>query len=365
MASNPKNRGKKPTSRKMSAKQRARKKRNRVILFTVEILVLLIMLGVLYFVTKGEKSTKIAIKEENIVINEKVEESVVMKGYRNIALFGLDSRDKSLGKGNRSDTILIASINMDTYDVKLMSVYRDTYLNLGNDKYGKCNAAYAKGGPEQAINMLNMNLDMNITDYVTVGFTGMIETIDALGGIEIDVTDAEIQHLNSYQICMSEELKKDYTPVESPGLQLLDGMQATAYCRIRYTRGDDFKRAERQRNVLMKIVEKAKKADVATLTKIVDSVMPNISTSLDVSEILSVLGEATKYNIVANDGFPFEDSRTTGNVGSAGSSVIPLDLEKNVVSLHKFFFDEEYTPSDDVKRYSEKVASDTGAYIGK
>lgn len=363
MATNPKNRGRKPSSKKMNAKQKARKKRNRLILFSVEILILAIMLGALYLVTKGEKSTKIAIKEDNIVINDKVEESIVMKGYRNIALFGLDSRDKSLGKGNRSDTMLIASVNMDTYDVKLISIYRDTYLNLGNDQYGKCNAAYAKGGPEQAINMLNMNLDMNITDYVTVGFTGMIDTIDALGGIEVDVSDAEITHLNNYQICMAEELKKDYTPVKSSGLQLLDGMQATAYCRIRYTKGDDFKRAERQRSVLMKIVEKAKKADVATLTKIVDSVMPNISTSLDVSEILSVLGEAAKYNVVANDGFPFEDSRTTGNVGSAGSSVIPLDLEANVVKLHELLFDEEYSPSDAVQKYSQKVAGDTSAYI--
>lgn len=114
-------------------------------------------------------------------MNENVENNEVMQGYRNIALFGVDSQEGSLGKGTRSDTIIIASINQDTGDVKLVSVFRDTYLNLGNDNYNKCNAAYAKGGPEQAIMMLNKNLDMNITDYVTVGFDGLIEVIDALG----------------------------------------------------------------------------------------------------------------------------------------------------------------------------------------
>lgn len=366
MATKSNNEGKRPSSKKMSAKQRAKKKRNRTILFIVEILILIIMLGVLYFVIKGEKSTKISIKEEDIIINEQVAESETMKGYRNIALFGVDARNGALGKGTRSDSILIASINMDTNDVKLLSVYRDTYMNLGNDTYNKCNASYAKGGPEQAMNMLNMNMDMNITDYVTVGFEGLIEVIDALDGIEVDVDSSEISHLNNYQITMAEDLGRKYNSVTSTGLQVLDGMQATAYCRIRYTKGDDFKRAERQREVIMAIVEKAKKANVGTLNKIIDGVMENVSTSLDIDEILGVLGEATKYNIVANGGFPFEEDRTTGNIGSKGSCVVPVTLEQNVISLHKFFFEaEEYTPTAAVKGYSDKIVGDTSSYVGK
>lgn len=366
--------GKRPGSKKMSAKKKAARRRRRTILFVAEIIVLAVMLGFLYTVLKTEKVDKIKIDEESIVMdmNENVETNEVMKGYRNIALFGVDSREGSLGKGTRSDTIIIASINQDTGDVKLLSVFRDTYLNLGNDSYNKCNAAYAKGGPEQAITMLNRNLDMNITDYITVGFDGLIEVIDALGGVEINVTEAEISHLNNYQISMvgkttdgknfTATAGKDYTPVTSAGLQNLNGLQATAYCRIRYI-GNDFQRAQRQRDVITAISEKAKKANISKLNDVVNGVMDNVSTSLDVSEILGVLKDIGNYSIVANDGFPFEKYRTTGTVGSKGSCVIPQDLKKNVEELHAFLFNEnDYQVSSEVEEYSKKVASDTGKY---
>lgn len=358
--------------KKMSAKKRAAKRRKRTVLFVIEIVVLVIMLFVLYGVLKTERVDKIRIDEESIVMNEKVEASESMKGYRNIALFGVDSRDGALGKGTRSDTIIVASINQDSGEVKLVSVFRDTYMNLGNDSYNKCNAAYAQGGPEQAINMLNMNMDMNITDYVTVGFDGLIEVIDALGGVEIDVTEAEIKHLNNYQISMVGKTSdgvnftategSDYTAVTSSGRQTLNGLQATAYCRIRYI-GNDFQRAERQRTVIAAIADKAKKADVSALNKIANGVMDNVSTSLDISEILGVMGELSKYSIVGSEGFPFERFRSTGTVGSKGSCVIPLDLKANVSELHGFLFGEEnYQVSPEVESYSKKVSSDTGKY---
>lgn len=358
----------------MSAKKKAARRRRRTMLFVAEIIVLAVMLGFLYTVLKTEKVDKIKIDEESIVMdmNENVETNENMKGYRNIALFGVDSREGALGKGTRSDTIIIASINQDNGDVKLLSVFRDTYLNLGNDSYNKCNAAYAKGGPEQAITMLNRNLDMNITDYITVGFDGLIEVIDALGGVEINVTEAEISHLNNYQISMvgkttdgknfTAEAGKDYTPVTSAGLQTLNGLQATAYCRIRYI-GNDFQRAQRQRDVITAISEKAKKANISKLNDVVNGVMDNVSTSLDVSEILGVLKDIGNYSVVANDGFPFEKYRATGTVGSKGSCVIPQDLKKNVEELHAFLFNEnDYQVSSEVEEYSKKVASDTGKY---
>ncbi len=361
-------------SKKASAKKRAARRRRRTMLFAAEIVILVLMLGFLYTVLKTEKVDKIKIDEETIVMemNEKVEENEVMKGYRNIALFGVDSREGSLGKGTRSDTIIIASINQDTGDVKLLSVFRDTYLNLGNDTYNKCNAAYAKGGPEQAITMLNKNLDMNITDYVTVGFDGLIEVIDALGGVDINVTEAEISHLNNYQISMVGTTTdgktftavegKDYTPVVHSGMQTLNGLQATAYCRIRYI-GNDFQRAQRQRDVITAISEKAKKANVAKLNDVANGVMDNVSTSLDISEILGVLKDLGNYGIVGNDGFPFEKYRTTGTVGGKGSCVIPQDLEQNVKELHKFLFNEnDYEVSSEVREFSGKIASDTGKY---
>ena len=352
-----------------SAKKQSKNKRTKILLFILEIFILLIMVVVLYSVLKVEKVGKVTLPEEDIVINPEVKEKVettTMKGYRNIALFGVDSTTGALTKNTRSDTIMIASINQDTGECKLVSVYRDTYLNLSNDSYNKCNAAYAKGGPMQAINMLNMNLDMNITDFVTVGFAGLSDTIDALGGVMIDVDSAELQHINNYQICMAEDLKRSYTPVTDTGYQLLDGLQATAYCRIRYTAGDDFKRAERQREVLMAVADKAKSASPATLNNVDNAIFDKdeIYTSLDLTEILELLGDISKYEIVAQGGFPEESMRATGTIGSKGSCVVPVSLADNVQWLHEFLFaDEEYTPSTAVLQYSDKVKADTSAYV--
>lgn len=351
-----------------SARKNSKKKRTKIILFVVEIFILLIMVVVLYGVLKVEKVGKVELPEEEIVINPEVEEKeeTTMKGYRNIALFGVDSTTGALTKNTRSDTIMIASINLDTGDCRLVSVYRDTYLNLSNDSYNKCNAAYAKGGPMQAINMLNMNMDLNITDFVTVGFAGLSDTIDALGGVMIDVDSEELKHINNYQICMAEDLKRSYTPVTSTGYQLLDGLQATAYCRIRYTAGDDFKRAERQREVLMAIADQAKKASPATLNSVANAIFDKdeIYTSLDLSEILELLSNITKYAIVDQAGFPEDSMRATGTIGSKGSCVVPVSLADNVQWLHEFLFqDEEYSPSEAVLEYSQKVKEDTSGYI--
>ena len=351
-------------SPKMSAKQRAQKKRRKIFIFAAEIVVLLAALFVLYGVLKGEKVGKVEIKDSDIIMNQNVAENESLKGYRNIALFGVDSRAGEISKNTRTDTIIIASVNQDTGEVKLVSIFRDTYLNLSNDTYTKCNAAYMKGGPEMAINMLNMNLDLNITDFVTVGFAGLTDTIDALGGVYIDVDEEELKHINNYQYCMAEDLKRSYNEVTKTGYQLLDGLQATAYCRIRYTAGNDFKRAERQREVLQAVADVAKQANVSSLTSIANNVFDEIYTSLDLSEIVELLGGITKYSIVADEGFPREDLRATGNIGSSGSCVVPVSLSENVKWLHEFLFnDTNYEVSEDVQKYSDVIHSDTASYL--
>ena len=350
--------------------RRRKKKKNKagkIILFAIEIVVLIVMVMFLYGALKVEKSGRVNIAEESIVINEAVREyaEVTMKGYRNVALFGVDSTGGQLGKGTRTDTIMIASINQDNGEVRLVSVYRDNYLNIGNDSYNKANAAYAKGGPEQAINMLNMNLDLNITDFVTVGFRGVIETIDALGGIMLDINEAELLHINNYQSTMAKDLKRDFVPVTKTGYQQVDGLQATAYCRIRYTAGDDFRRQERNREVLKEILEKAKKASPATINKIANEVFGSTYTSFDLADIISLLSDITKYKIVADGGFPEPSLRATGTIGKTGSCVVPIDLENNVIWLHQFLFasDVEYTPSAEIKAYSEKIKNNTSQYL--
>lgn len=360
--------GKSGSGKKMSARAKAKKKRKRILLFVGEVMLLAVMLLVLWFVTRTEQVGYLEIPEEEIVINESVSEEQleIMKGYRNVALFGVDSTVGALTKNTRSDSIIIASINQDTKEVKLVSVYRDTFMNLGNDKYNKCNAAYANGGPKQAISMLNANLDLNITEFVTIGFAGLIDVIDSLGGVQMDITNEEISHLNNYQYCIAENLKRDYKPVNSAGLQVLDGMQATGYCRIRYTKGDDFRRAERQRNVLKAIMDQAKGASVTQLVEIANSVFEEVYTSFGLTEITELLGEAASYKVVADDGFPQESMRWTGNIGSPGDCIVPNDLTANVSWLHEFLFDESgYEPSVEVQGYSEYITSATSKYKPK
>ena len=179
------------TAPKARPKKKAKKKKWKIALFVVELLVIFILVGVCWAMSKANKIQHVKIteeeKKEELAIDEGIMESEALKGYRNIALFGVDSREGQLDKSTRTDTIMIASINLDTKEVKLVSVYRDTWLNLSTDSYNKANSAYARGGYKQAIAMLNMNFDLNIEDFVTIGFDGLIDVIDAVGGIEIDV----------------------------------------------------------------------------------------------------------------------------------------------------------------------------------
>lgn len=347
-------------------------------LFILELIILAAAAGILYITLRATDSeggaVKDNLKEEDIAVNEEVKEMVEdtakagaedkYTGIFNIAFFGVDSRDGSLGKGNRSDTIMICSIDMDTHEIRLVSVYRDTYLNLGNDTYKKCNTAYAQGGPEQAIGMLNLNTDLYITDYITVGFEGLMKAVDALGGIEMDITEVEITHLNNYQSTMAEEMGIEYTPVTAAGKQNLNGLQATAYCRIRYGGGDDFRRAERQRDVLTAMMEKGKHSSLGALTEALYGVLPSVRTSLDVEDILPVLGMVGDYKVTVSDGFPFEGMRNGGTIGTNGSCVVPVSLEENVVKLHELLYaQKDYKVSREVKEFSRIIEEDTEDYL--
>ena len=351
-----------------ASQKNAKKKTRNMLILTIEVIVLVVMLGVLWFVTRATDDEtgiqRVEIPDEDIHMNDDIDEKLAK--YRTIALFGLDSTVGSLDLNTRSDTIMIASVNTETKEVRLMSVYRDTYLNLGNDTYNKCNAAYAKGGPKQAMSMLNMNFDLNITDFVAVGFKGVTDVVDAIGGVYIDVDSAELAHINNYQISISENLKTTYTPVTKTGYQLLDGLQATAYCRIRYTAGDDFKRTERQREVLSAILEQAQKLDASKLTKISNNVFGNVYTSIDLSEIVSLLSDLPAYELIDEGGFPSQEFRAGGNISGIGDSVICTDLEAAVADFHsRFFTDVEYEPSETLTKVSNTIYRNTAPYIRK
>ena len=313
--------------------------------------------GVAYAASKLNKLDTEEIPAEDIVVNKQAEEAG--EGYTNVALFGIDSRSGELEIGTRSDCIIVASLNNKTKEIRMISVYRDTILDIKDGQLQKCNAAYSFGGPTQAINMLNKNLDLDIQDYATVDFAAIANAIDLLGGVEIDLKQEEIAPLNKFVKETARVAGKKAHTVSQPGLQQLDGVQATTYARIRSTAGGDFTRTERQRLVIEKIAEKAQQSDLATINKIIDELFPTIKTSFSATEILSYAKDFMKYKIGESSGFPFD--KTTATISGLGSIVIPVDLDTNVQELHKFLYDKEgYQPSSEVQAISGAIVSHVG-----
>ena len=345
-----------PSSKK---KKKKKKKRRMKFLLFLEILVILIALlyAGYYFLFSNIQQNKINMT--NVTMNDFQDEN--MKDYRNIALFGVDSQTNDLGEGNRSDAMIIASINKKTKEVKLLSLYRDTYVNVDREEGSeltKLTHAYSFGGPELAVSTINQNLDLNITDYVTVNFKALADTIDLLGGIELDIQEAELGNLNDYIGNMNKINGGNSPKITKAGTQTLDGNQAVAYCRIRYVGNGDFRRTERQRAVIEQIVAKAKHTNPITLTKIVKQVFPQVMTSLDSLDVLALAKDVFSYEIVETQGFPFE---TTGTKLSGIYYGIPTTLESNVVKAHQFLFGtENFTPSDTVKNISNQIINHTG-----
>lgn len=344
--------------KRLNKRQRQRKK---LILFAVEIIVLLFLLAALYVWGIFGKMDIQDFGNSEAGINEDLSSEALTKlgGYTNVALFGLDNRSTNNYASGNSDTIMVVSIDNETKDVKIVSVYRDTHLSVGNGKYGKANSAYARGGVKQAVQMLNVNLDLDITEYVCVDWAALIEAIDALGGVEIELTDAEIKYLNQYVKDMNKEIGSDRELVSGSGVQKLNGAQATAYARIRYTAGDDFKRSSRQRIVLEAMLNKAKHSDIGTLLNICNAVFDDISTSLTLKEILSLAKDVKAYNIVSTSGFPFE--MTTKSLSTDSSAVVPIGLSNNVSQLHEYLFGTvDYEPSETVQAISDAIINKTG-----
>ena len=330
----------------------------RVLLITACVLLCAVFGAVAYVYAKWSKIDTQEIKAEDIVINEEVKmnkEVDLGDGYTNVALFGVDSRDGNLGEGNRTDCIIVASLNNETKEIKMVSVYRDTLLDLSEGTYQKCNAAYSYGGPVLAINMLNMNLDLDIQDYVTVDFGAIADAIDLLGGVDIEVTEEELPYINQYIPETANSAGKSANYLSSAGLQTLDGTQATTYARIRSTAGGDFTRTERQRLVIEKMFEKAKSADLGTLNAIIDKVFPQVSTSFTLQEILTYATAYSEYKLVGNMGFPQDNY--TDLLSGLGSVVVPDDLVSNVTKLHEFLFGTTgYTPSSTVQTVNSNIA---------
>lgn len=345
--------------KKMTRRQRRKRK---LILFIVEVLVILILLAALFVIIKLNKLNNTGdLDEDKLNINIDAKTQELLDGYTNIALFGIDNRSTGKYESGNSDCIMIASINNDTKEVRLISVYRDSFLAVDDDdNLRKLNAAYAKGGPTGAVAALNKNLDLDIKEYVAVDFNAVMEVVDALGGIELDISSKEAETMKIYINEMNEVMGTNGTAVSGPGLQTVNGIQALAYCRDRYSGGDDYGRTERQRTVISKIVEKAKTASLPTLNKVIDELFPDISTSLSSSEILGLAAGIKDYELADTQGWPFQ--LTTERMGGKlGDVVVPTDLETNVNLLHQYLFDvEDYETTQTVKNISKSVINESG-----
>lgn len=349
-------------------RRRRRKKRATKILFVLELLVLAVLIGGIFIFAQINKKLESTQDSDfdisKVEMNEEVVQTQVAKGYQLIALVGVNPADGGLDYNN-SDTMIIACINNDTKEVSLVSLYRDTYLRIGQDEdgngiYNKANAAYARYGPEGMISMMNKNLDLNISDYVAIDFSALVEVVDALGGIDITLTHDEIVHMNNYCVSVSEYTGKDYEELDpdQPGTYTLNGVQATSYARIRYTAGLDFKRTQRQRLVITKIMEKAKNANLSELNDIMDAVFPMIKTSFSKADIIKLGSSILSYEIGETTGFPFSHYL---DVVDDLDCVVPVTLEYNVKELHKLLFGEEdYQISSELKAYNDRIVENSG-----
>ena len=338
-------------------KKRRNKRRKRIFVLTAEVIILTFLLGTAYVMAKYDKIQRVESDSENVTVNE----GAVKEGYTTVALFGGDSREGQLGAGTHADTIIIASIDNKTKEIRLVSIYRDTFLKQKDDKYNKANSAYFRGGPEEAISMLNENLDLDIEDYVTVDFKALVDTIDLMGGIEIDIQEEEVQYMNEFLQETADVAGTEANFIEHAGEQKLDGAQAVTYARIRSTAGGDYKRTERQRLVIEKIFEKAVKTKISTINKIIDKVFEQVSTSFSLKEALGLAAGVADYQLGETAGFPFEKQDDV-RYKNCGSVVVAQGLAENVQELHTFLYpnEEEKPVSDTVQQISDDIAYLTG-----
>lgn len=309
-----------------------------ILLIIILILVgLALGIGYAFISDKLSNVNFVDIDEANIELNSGVEQE--LKDYRNIAIFGLDSRDNSFSN-SRSDCIIIVSINKKTNDVKLTSVYRDTYVDIEGYGLDKITHAYAYGGPELAINTLNKNLDLNITEFVTVNFDTVETIVDSIGGITLTITDSEASQIG----------------FSSGGTYTLDGKEALAYSRIRKI-DSDYQRTERMRTVLEAVFNKVKKQELAEISNFVDIVLPHISTNMSTNSIISLVPSAVFYKITDSTGWPYDVSGYSSDAWYG----VPVTLESNVKEFHQNVFgNSDYTPSDTVEEISDSIIAETG-----
>lgn len=340
--------------------RRKKKKRLAVwkkVMLVLGLLVIGVTSGLIYYVSRiWNMTADLDVNMEEITFNPNldIETETIQKGFWKVAVFGVDSTDGNIGKGANSDVIIICSVNRENGEIKMVSVYRDTYLKVGDkNPYRKINEAYARGGPEQAMKALNENLDIAVDDFVAVNWKAVADGINILGGVDIEVTEAEFKQINGYITSVAENTGIYSEHLKKPGFQHLDGVQAVAYCRLRKM-DTDFQRTQRQREVIAQCLAKAKKVNLSVLNAIIEICLPQVAHSLEAGDLLDMARGISRYNLGDTAGFPFD--LKVQDIGKL-DCVVPVTLESNVIKLHQFLFGtEDYKPSSQVKKISEDIA---------
>ncbi len=326
-------------------KSRRKKKHILIVLFLLLLLLMAAVLGILYFISRIDEIESHPLT--NVAVNDGLRDKN-MKGYTNILVFGVDSRANDLRENTRSDSIILVSLHDKTHKIKLTSIYRDTYVDIDGHGFSKINHAYSYGGPELAVNTVNRNFDLSVTDFVTVNFSALSNVIDALGGITLKIRADERKWVNAYARDVARINGTEYTKIKKKGRQTVSGVQATGYCRVRYTSGGDLERAERQRKVLKAIMAKAKRSSPVTLYRVMNEMLPQIYTSLTTQDILNLAVYLPFYDIQKSKGFPYEMDCHRASDGIYYD--FPNTLSSNTVQLHKKLFGTvSYEPTQEVE----------------
>lgn len=304
--------------------------------------------------------TNLGIKPE---VTEKVEHDKI-NNIVNVALFGLDGEN---GEEGRSDATMVATFDPISKKLKITSFLRDTYVAI--DGYGrdKLNHSYAYGGPELAIKTLNQNFDLNITDYVKIDFENLEHVVDALGGIEMEMTQVEADEVSAYASLVSSALNRPNEPVtlKENGKADLTGFQALGYCRIRSTAGGDFARTERHRKILTEMFNKISQAGTAELASMTVKLLPYVETSLTNKEILdlayNVLTLGTKD--IKQERFPRDEYLTETDIDRI--FYFCYDEEYTAQQVHEYIFnDKELWLEENQKVYVPDIAKYGGVLYG-
>ncbi len=354
--------------KKAMKKEKAKGKKSGRGLKIALIVVLILVLGIGGAIAAGltvVKNTldnvgRIELDPDQIGINAQVDSD--LRNYRNIALLGIDARDMSSDEDVRSDAIIVASINKETNEIKMFSIYRDTMLDLGEGTPGldKVTHGYFYGGPTKMLYAINKNLDMNVKEVVVVNWKSVADTVDALGGLEINIKESEIKEMNKYIQDTYDNIGGSDKKITKAGKQTLNGNQAVTYARIRKDAATgDYRRNERMKIVVQAAFEKAAQMDVKSLKKISNEILPEIKTNMSSADMMEMLLKLNSYEMTDSVGWPYD----VGSWSHGGWYGPPVTLSSNVTKLHEQFFGQEgYTPTQDVQDISSRISAKTGLY---